>query len=31
MALGDDIKKGKVEAQEFRQIIMDLDSTLLSL
>jgi hypothetical protein len=31
MALGDDIKKGKVEAQEFRQIIMDLDSTLKSL
>ena len=31
MALGDDIKKGKIEAQEFKQIIMDLDSTLKSL
>lgn len=31
MALGDDIRKGKIEAQEFKQIIMDLDSTLKSL
>jgi len=31
MALGDDIKKGKIEAQEFQQIIMDLDSTFKSL
>ncbi len=31
MALGDDIKKGKIEAQEFKQIIMDLDSTFKSL
>lgn len=31
MALGDDIRKGKIEAEEFKQIIMDLDSTLKSL
>ena len=31
MALEDDIKKGKIEAQEFAQVIMDLDSTFKSL
>lgn len=31
MALEDDIKAGKIEAQEFRQVIMDLDSTFKSL
>ena len=31
MALEDDIKKGKIEAQEFKQVIMDLDSTFKSL
>ena len=31
MALEDDIKKGKVEAQAFKQVIMDLDSTFKSL
>lgn len=31
MALEDDIKAGKIEAQEFKQIIMDLDSTFKSL
>lgn len=31
MALSDDIKKGKIEAQEFREIIMSLDSAFKSL
>ena len=31
MALGDDIRKGKIEAQEFREIIMSLDSAFKSL